>query len=869
MNISNKKKSLPSIFRLILLCLQHLCAAFMAVVLVYIVLSIGVVGKGAHGGSDYYGINPFEKANSFEESSTFYDIFENYARKAVLDTVISAQFGSSGEIDGTTPINIVEYANRKNGLKDMTKLDISYELDDLLKWGMYGFSYETINIENLDDIYTFFPKMKEDYPELPYAKAFELIYIAAAENGIQFNTYFTNQSEHSAIALFLPIERYKPLEGTSLKEIADTIQEYFYLHEKLESTVRDLSINFETYQIMHDDLESDATNFRYCIELFGEDKEVLTFTNFDLSANSLDYLTKNSGPVYFIWNRNSIVYDTNMPVEMYETISNIFTEYEYALGENVKVYFTVDGSYKVADAFKMCIEKFVIAKDMWLYIGIAVFCGVTWIIVFLYLSVMTGRKKVDGETQIVLNWFDFVPTEIAASLVCLVGVGLFFGYIGAKNSFGDFMTWYTYEEDDLMLLVFGILAGSFSVIFTFFWYSMLRRFKAKTIFKHSIICRFLNWIYKGLKKAACAVKVQIQYIYNNSSDASKVIWPAVLLMLLHFIIVPVGGLLVVEGFDYGNGELIIGLFIYGVLFVIDALVSMAVLKNKVARTGIIKHIERIAQGEMDIRLQEDNYKGENLELAQSVNNIGNGIKTAVETSMKDERMKADLITNVSHDIKTPLTSIINYVDLLKREHIDTEPIKGYIEVLDSKSQRLKQLTDDLVEASKISSGNIVLNMEQINLSMLLKQAVGEFSEKFENKRLIVLENYGSEEHIIYADSRRMWRVIENLFNNIYKYALDGTRVYIDLIPNDFGNKRQVILSVKNISACQLNVKPEELTDRFVRGDDSRTTEGSGLGLSIAKSLVEAQGGSLNIILDGDLFKIVILFEEVKEESPLN
>ena len=868
MEISNKKKSLPAPIRIVLLCVQHLCAAFMVVVLVNIILSIGIVGKGVHGGSDYYSLNPFEKANSFVESSTFYDIFQGYTRKAVLDTVISAQFGTTGEIDGSTDIDIVEYANRKNGLIENSKLSLTYKLDDLLKWGLYGFSYEAVNIENLEDVFTFFPEMEKQYSDLTYMKAFELLYTAAAENGIQFNTYFTNTEEHSAIALFLPIERYKPTEGTSMKACADNLFDYFYLIEQLECTVKDLSINFDTYQSIHNDLDMDKTNFRYCIELYGEKEEVYRFTNFDLKSDSLDYLTKNSGPVYFIWNRNSIAYDTNMPSEMYEVISDIFVEYEYALGENVKVYLSVDGNFQSPDAFKMGLEKFAVAKDIWLYISLAILCAIIWIVLFLYLSVMTGRKKVDGNTQIVLRWFDYVPTEIAATIAGLVGVLIFYVYLEVKESFGDFMSWYTYENDEQMILGFAIVAGALSVLFTFFWYSMLRRFKARTIFKHSIICRFLIWIYKGIKKVVCAVKVQIQYIYNNSSDASKVIWPAILLMLLHFIVVPVGGVLVVEGFDYGNGELILGLFVYGVLFVIDAFVAMAVLKNKVNRTEIVRHIERIAQGEMDIRLKEEDYKGENLKLAQSVNNIGNGIKTAVETSMKDERMKADLITNVSHDIKTPLTSIINYVDLLKREQIETEPVKGYIEVLDAKSQRLKQLTDDLVEASKISSGNIVLHMERINLAELLKQSVGEFSEKFESKRLTIVENYGEGEHLIYADPRRMWRVIENLFNNVYKYALEGTRVYVDITLNEFGEKKQVLLSIKNISSTQLNIRPDELTERFVRGDDSRTTEGSGLGLSIAKSLVVAQGGNLNIILDGDLFKIVILFDE-SIQNPLN
>ena len=214
--------------------------------------------------------------------------------------------------------------------------------------------------------------------------------------------------------------------------------------------------------------------------------------------------------------------------------------------------------------------------------------------------------------------------------------------------------------------------------------------------------------------------------------------------------------------------------------------------------------------------------------------------------MKDEQMKSDLITNVSHDIKTPLTSIINYVDLLKRLKITEEPAKSYIAVLDSKSQRLKQLTDDLVEASKISSGNIVLNLEPLNLTELLNQAVGEVSDRLEEKKLQIIFDGSDVGGMIYADSRRMWRIIENLFQNICKYALEGTRVYLEMKVEG----GRVTASLKNISDRPMNLKGEELSERFIRGDASRTTEGSGLGLYIAKNLTQAQHGEFQIQLSG-------------------
>ena len=218
-------------------------------------------------------------------------------------------------------------------------------------------------------------------------------------------------------------------------------------------------------------------------------------------------------------------------------------------------------------------------------------------------------------------------------------------------------------------------------------------------------------------------------------------------------------------------------------------------------------------------------------------------------------MKTELITNVSHDIKTPLTSIINYVDLLKTENIKNEKAKEYIEILEGKSQRLKKLIEDLVEVSKASSGNLKLNIEKINLVELIKQTTGEFEDKFKEKNLIIETNMLDNNIYINADNRYMYRVIENIFSNISKYALEGSRVYIDVNKN----KDQAKIEIKNISKEKLNISADELMQRFVRGDKSRTTEGSGLGLSISKSLVELQNGKFNIIIDGDLFKVEIVF----------
>ena len=242
--------------------------------------------------------------------------------------------------------------------------------------------------------------------------------------------------------------------------------------------------------------------------------------------------------------------------------------------------------------------------------------------------------------------------------------------------------------------------------------------------------------------------------------------------------------------------------------------------------------------------------------------ISRGLKAAVTEQVKAERLKTDLITNVSHDLKTPLTSIISYVDLLKRENIENPRVQEYITVLEQKSSRLKNLTEDLVEASKASSGNITLDLIPIHYTEILQQSLGEFEDKLAARSLQVLTTLPQEDVLILADGRQLFRVLENLLNNCCKYALLGSRVYIELQKDE----ELATFTMKNISEAPLNVSPEELTERFVRGDVSRSTEGSGLGLSIAKSLTKLMNGKMKIEIDGDLYKVSLSFPLVKEEA---
>lgn len=284
------------------------------------------------------------------------------------------------------------------------------------------------------------------------------------------------------------------------------------------------------------------------------------------------------------------------------------------------------------------------------------------------------------------------------------------------------------------------------------------------------------------------------------------------------------------------------------------------IKDSLELESLILAVEEIAEGKEGVRLDEAQYHGQQELLAKAINRIGDGMKEAIAVSTKNERMKANLITNVSHDLKTPLTSIVNYVDLLKREELNNERAAHYIQIIDEKSQRLKQLTEDLVEASKISSGNIKLDMQRIDFVELLYQVGGEFDDRFEARGLTIVTKLPNESVMITADGRQLYRAIENLYTNAAKYALADTRVYVELsTENEYAT-----FSIKNVAQkpfeMELTDGGNELAERFVRGESSRTTEGSGLGLSIARDLTHLMGATFEIKADLELFIVRIAFK---------
>ena len=460
-------------------------------------------------------------------------------------------------------------------------------------------------------------------------------------------------------------------------------------------------------------------------------------------------------------------------------------------------------------------------NNRYVLIFIAIISLCLCIVIYSYLFMAVGHKA--GAETIKPTPINRVPADILTAAVLLLGgcgVGLF---------------------AELSGLVTGIVFGSVILTFLYFlclWYllSIVAQAKAKTLVKHT----FLYWCFKKLSKLARV----FAHIFKNVNTVYKAAIVIGAIWVLQFILI---------GFNaYEADNLIIS------WLVISAVVSVLLLLGAIAFQKVKAGGEKIVNGDLENKIDTAYMFGDIKDFAESLNNINNGLQSAIDDKMRSERFKTELITNVSHDIKTPLTSIVNYVDLIKKEECENPKIAEYIEVLDRQSKRLKKLIEDLVEASKAQTGNISVELERCNIAVLIIQAVGEFSERLEAKNLQVVQSVKNDEAYVMADGRRLWRVFDNLLTNICKYAMSGTRVYVDL--NCENGK--AIITFKNISEMPINVSGEELIERFVRGDRSRNTEGSGLGLSIAKSLTELQNGSFEINTDGDLFKAKLTFDVV-------
>ena len=492
----------------------------------------------------------------------------------------------------------------------------------------------------------------------------------------------------------------------------------------------------------------------------------------------------------------------------------------------------VDIEFPIADSIASDAETFKKYANLMLpvLLGTILSC-VIWLISMIWLTVAAGRKPEDEEIH--LNSFDRWYTEIAAGIVIGVWLVDVMGMVTviSNSLIGTF-------NNMQILIILLVICG----IYTMAWFltgylSLVRRIKAGTFWKNSLLRRILKWIGKCNRK----IIDFIGSFSRNTSEKIKVLFGIGGFVFLQFLLM----LFMINAS---------GIFAL-VLIVADVAAIVYAVRKVDGLDLVMDGLKKISDGELQYKIKTEQLTGKYKAMAEYINNIGDGLDAAVENSLKKERMQTELITNVSHDLKTPLTSIINYVDLLKRENLTDPKVQEYLRILDEKSQRLKVLTEDVVEASKASTGNIKFEMNDIDFVEMVQQVIGEFEEKFQEKNLTMMVHFTDEPSMIYADGQKMWRVLENVFGNVVKYAMEGTRVYAEIR----NSNKKVVFSLKNISAQPLNFSADELTERFIRGDVARNTEGSGLGLSIAKSLTELQGGEFKLYLDGDLFKVMITF----------
>ncbi len=479
--------------------------------------------------------------------------------------------------------------------------------------------------------------------------------------------------------------------------------------------------------------------------------------------------------------------------------------------ENIDIYFSLDEVNYTSQYFWNNIWYDIVGN----FFDIAIINIVisVLLIIFLLVSMFIGIGKSKDSNKIKTNLVDKLPLEVLG-LISLIS--LYFVAI-SNDYYNIYMYIYNLEVIFIAIPIYVIIIIVLA--------SVVRRIKSGSFFTNTLVYRFAKLVIK---------------FFNTISDN---VYIAIILFCLAFV----NFLILAVGFNF-------------FLFLIYVFIWFVIGKFIYKRYNMIMKIRNLISDvyeNKEYKINENDYLDDYLEVVEKLDKISSGFNDALESKLVSERMKSELITNVSHDIKTPLTSIINYVDLLKKEKIKDKKVLEYIDVLSSKADRLKKLTEDLVELSKASSGNLKIDLSKLNLYELINQLNGEYSEKFGKSGLDVDFNFKNKNLFIKADTKYIYRVFDNLYSNALKYSMKNTRVYIDA----FEKNDNVVIEIKNISKDKLNISKEELMQRFVRGEASRNSEGSGLGLSIVENLVGLQDGIFDITIDGDLFKVSIIFRK--------
>lgn len=839
------------------------------------------------------GIRLDDRGKSYTESEAFEKQVSNRGSDILVSLAAQDDINYLKNAGSSAVIDLAEFeekGNTRDSIRDLSLKNTSglaYSVSDLLEWGkdweanyyegVYDEDSQVIRCESFDGTSHYF--YRTDFKKM----------VADGTLKINYNTDFLEEDDFESKTESEKLDtvadelyyRYTS-QSENIGNVTDTrtnteypgcfFVELSQLDEKFApqgaENILDAVNKSTEWNGRLEDAYKELFTLLDCIRAIQSDEQ---FNDYETSLASVfhsvgDYTEGSTNLTYLFADKETQTIYTNKKAyssyaQLEQNLEKIFKEKAYAVvypelsecvtnipGADLQVWnHTIDQSFDTKDfVFAVSVDtKFSVAdsmadeaenyetysKLMFPMLAGAIFGSVLWLVGMVWLTVTAGRKPEDEE--IYLNGFDRWYTEIAAGAV--IGIWLagtiISGTLIANSSLG-------YSHAVVTVIVTCLICGTYTMAWFLIGYlSLVRRIKAGTLWKNSLIRTVLKWIGKCSGKLADFARA----FSRNTAEKIKVLLVGGAFLFLQFLII-------------GCGFTGAGVFLI-ILLIVDAAAVIFIIRKADGLDLIMDGLKKISDGELQYKIKTDTLTGKQKVMAEYINNIGGGLDAAVENSLKKERMQTELITNVSHDLKTPLTSIINYVDLMKRENPTDPKIQEYLRILDEKSQRLKVLTEDVVEASKASTGNIKLEMNDIDFVEMVQQVIGEFEEKFQEKNLTMMVHFTDEPSIIYADGQRMWRVLENVFGNVVKYAMEGTRVYAEIS----NRNKKVTFSLKNISAQPLNISADELTERFIRGDVARNTEGSGLGLSIAKSLTELQGGEFKLYLDGDLFKVMITF----------
>ena len=588
-------------------------------------------------------------------------------------------------------------------------------------------------------------------------------------------------------------------KGNSASDLNNKIKSYVNLNFRAYDKLKDIWIGGE--KIDSNNIIKNSKYFKEInIDYNGNVIEKIYVDGKEINNNIISKLIYYNKYSYYTY------YDRYEP-------NNIYA-YDYNEKQSISIYIWMPQEIKKGDVVYENLKKVEININRF-YLSCGSFIMFIILAILCLVSLSKNKSKINIIEDIV-NKIKVWPIEAK------VGIGIL-GWI-------SWNTTYIYYNANNYIRRLNLISVIWTSLALLIYYVLIRviiiNYNERTLFKNNITIKCWNYLSE---------------IMTRSS------------LIKTFLIM--SGLYVISGLLLFVVSGILSIFPIGILIgiILTIIYIVIFIKELIYLDKIIIGSKAATEGKLNCNIEEKG-RGHLRELAHDINNIRDGLRKSIESEMKSENMKTELITNVSHDLKTPLTSIINYIDLLKRENIESETAKDYINILDKKSQRLKVLIDDLFEASKATSGAMELNITKIDIVQLLKQSLGENDERFKNSNLSVKLDIPDTKIFINGDGQRLYRVFENLISNIVKYSLSNTRVYIQMYVDD---ENKVVIIMRNISAYELDFCANEITNRFKRGDSSRSTDGSGLGLAIAKSIVELHGGKFNIEVDGDLFKSII------------